>query len=532
MNHHAPPRMLHSIPTPLKPNEVLEDELEASQRVRFESTSDAILARLSLREHVPPDIMDMVISAIRDPLFDRKELVSKSSADIYVQTAKSRMQDTTLLDARSGYHPTFVPQDVLANIIDILKDKALSAFSKLAVAECQLKGELWTQLCTEEKASMHIALTTLAACSLVHTSWHIISRRALGTILLLRPESALHDALRNPCFGDWTTEMCLQLQDGHHPQHILPFFSRLPNIKFMKLGVSGLQVRSGANTRDLAVALCEALSSLHHLQEYEISGTNSHNWTTIDLRNFTRITSRSLEVIRFVGLPVRQYLRVQHFAHLHSVLSLRRIHIHSTDVEGSLRMPFTEVPMSSISWTRPSSSEAFTLNTVGMYAPHRERGPLELDDFAVQLSTAEQAAFSGCKTLVVDTKHGCDLVIFINVFNTSVSANTLHIKLEALGHLLQFGFVIDMCSSLAELQITFPYSSGPRDFAAADEHMFQLMSNASQKVKTLKAHFFCKRGYSYNESFIKFLLPNCHELCSSRRIAFEISMNDFSELNT
>lgn len=525
MAYHTTRRMLHTISTPLKPNEIFDDEPAASQRIRYATASDAILARLSLTEHVPPNIMDLVISAVRDPLFDSKELSLKSSADIYLQTANSRMQDAASLDNRSGYPPITFPQDVLVNIIDILKAEVLSAYFKLTTSEYQLRGELWKNLVREEGTALHVARATLAACSVVHSSWFVVFRRALGSIMLFHPEDALHDAIRHPCFGDWTTEMCLSLNDDHHPQHIAPILSRLPNIRFLKLDL--LKLRSGKHAKSIAVALCDAIRSLLHLREYVISDINSNTRTAADLNSFTLFNSASLEVVRFIGLPVRQYAssNLVHFSHLRSLSSLKHIHIHCTDMERSARMPFTEVPMFHVAWTRSLATDAFVLDTVGSYASQKVPGPLQLDDLPLQLSVAEEQVYSNCRQLTIDAKHGCDIGSYINVFRASVSITALRIRLDAVEYLLQFGFVLAMCSELAELHISFPYSGGPRDFAEADEQMFRLMSDAGQKLKTLKAHFFCKRGNSYHERFLNSLFPNSQDLCAGRGIAFDITLN-------
>jgi len=524
--------MLHTISTPLKPNEILEDDSEASLRIRYATASDAILARLSLTERVPPRMMDLVISAIRDPLFDPKELTSKRSADIYLQAMKSRMQDTTSLDRRSGYPPNIFPQDVLVNIIDILKAEALSALAKLSVSEYQLRGVLWDSLCTEELTALHLARTTLAVCSLVHTSWFIVARRALGTILLSLKGSALHDALRSPCFGDWTTEVCLTLKEDHHPQHLVPLFSRLPNVKFVKLDLQQLHSTT-AGLKNLALALCDAISYLLHLEEYVICNIDWRHLSEEDLSRFTQTTAPSLEIVRFVSLPVRHYAspHLDHFSHLRSIPSLKHVHIHNTVMERGARIQISVAPMCHVFWARRSATEDFVLDTVGMYTVRQGQGISQLGNLVIQLSAVEEAVFATCRQLTIDTKFGGDAGRLASVFNASVSVTALHIRLEAFEHLSSFDLLVATLPALVELHITFPYSGGPRDFADADELMSQLMSNGGQKVKMLKAHFFAKRGYDYHESFMNLLFPNCYDMCSGRGIFLDITVNDFTELS-
>ncbi len=90
----------------------------------------------------------------------------------------------------------------------------------------------------------------LSICAVVHTSWLPKARRALGSALISRfgTEAPLSRAVRNPCFGEWTLEVELEVDLERPLDPLIALFSRMPNVRLLRLSLTGLYTSSQARS--------------------------------------------------------------------------------------------------------------------------------------------------------------------------------------------------------------------------------------------------------------------------------------------
>ncbi|KLO17886.1 hypothetical protein SCHPADRAFT_900255 [Schizopora paradoxa] len=172
--------------------------------VRFDNPSDTIFASLFLPasiskdglDSVPWEFCDRILSAIRSPQFNPKEVTFKNCGDMFRRVGNHRRDLWSAVEARSTCNASF-PLPILDGIVDCLK-AAMPSHTSSETGDYgydqRIDGREWTK--------------TLQSMMLVHSSWHARAKRCLGYSLVSTygPTPLM---LQNPTFGEWTKELHL-----------------------------------------------------------------------------------------------------------------------------------------------------------------------------------------------------------------------------------------------------------------------------------------------------------------------------------
>lgn len=239
--------------------------------IKCNSASDALLAPLVLRDNVDIDLFNAFLSIVHDPTFNPKDVTFRTTGDILVHIAMTREDDMAHLvhsNANSELessvdHPPQIPPIVVEFAIDTLRDEMM-----VIASDSFLRGgKTLFDLDDEDVESNQKPLfLTLLSCSLVHSSWLPLARRAAGIFLQnVKRSTGLRQLVQNPCFGQWTRSLHLKFYDSlPHSALVASLFDRIPNITFLALDVS-----HALPDEDKAYMMSEHISHrLRHLEEF------------------------------------------------------------------------------------------------------------------------------------------------------------------------------------------------------------------------------------------------------------------------
>lgn len=309
---------------------------ELSEPIRFKNPSGALLARLVLSPDADLGLniktLDVIISIIRTPEFNSREVTFDCSGDIYEHVARVRAATEASTASRSlvvskpaqdpsPVLPCGISEVIVDGVIDVLKAEMLYGTASLRL---QLGGI--GQIARERRYDMSRVATTgtLASCSLVHLSWLSRARRALGVILMAR-DRRLSLPIQNPCFGSWTREMQVDLQYHETVGRLAVVLRRLSSLHFLQLNLSAAYLNQSNATMN-----CNALSPLYVLDELVISLPSSTRHDII--RSFCEISLPSLRTIRFEGICSQPFISgaiiPNLFLSLFSMPSLQSLCVH------------------------------------------------------------------------------------------------------------------------------------------------------------------------------------------------------------
>lgn len=226
----------------------VDDEL--GTHLNFDNSSDALFARLFLKRGplswpLSWTFFDTILSTLRDPAFDVKQITFKDCADFHTRIAKIRESSLSSITQRESKVSSPIPYVVLEGVFQVLGDD-LRAFVDTVRSENNghitigiLKN---SRLFSEEFKSRQ---ATLAICARVHSSWLERARHQLGSCHISTP-SLLPRSLRNPWLGGWTRDLhisyCNVGPDPRTPQsHALlrALLARLPNVQHLSLCTKG-----------------------------------------------------------------------------------------------------------------------------------------------------------------------------------------------------------------------------------------------------------------------------------------------------
>ncbi|KLO17880.1 hypothetical protein SCHPADRAFT_994038 [Schizopora paradoxa] len=285
--------------------------------VRFENPSDTIFASLFLPEEssdsVPWQYCDRILSAIRSPQFNPKEVTFESSGDMFRRVGDRRRDRWAVMEARSTCSASF-PLVILDCVLDRLQ-AVISMPTSLSpddyFARRVSRMEWWEE--------------ALQNMMLVHPSWRASVKRLLGnTARSLYGPSPL--TLSNPLFGEWTRELRLIFRANRfavflnkpHNYFLTTLCARIPNIRLVDMDL--MEISASA----LSI-ICKAVSTLVFLEELTLIGT--YSYIKMPLRSIYHAISEARHPnLRILRLHARLFDLREAFGSMHSLATLEKLH--------------------------------------------------------------------------------------------------------------------------------------------------------------------------------------------------------------
>ncbi|KLO06761.1 hypothetical protein SCHPADRAFT_932879, partial [Schizopora paradoxa] len=337
----------------------------------FENPSDNIFARIftkvkedgsSTEENcVPWKFCDIILSAIRDPRFNAKDVTFENCGEMLSRMASRRDEGWSKVAVRAHVTSSSgLPTVVLLGVLNMLKvemQEALDIGRWGAIVQD-------FSLVTSRFASVGFRdwRETLRNIALVHPSWYIHARLLLGYAIRAR-HGPSPNLIRNPLFGGWTRELHISFGIGQIPgvdHSLLPFLcARVPNVRMASFSISVFN----ANIENLAEIICKGISALERVEEVVFLGDAVPGELILVL---SRTLHPSLRTVRFL-LPSKSFKlesekMPKHMSSLSSLPNLRSIHVALYDGHRLLQSFSRFGIVSALSWHRIVESNDFALH--------------------------------------------------------------------------------------------------------------------------------------------------------------------------
>ncbi|KLO17849.1 hypothetical protein SCHPADRAFT_144873 [Schizopora paradoxa] len=498
----------------MKPVECFDKELSCF--ISFDNPSDALLARLSLTDGLDSRTLDLVISAIRNPAFDAREVTFTSSGDIFAVIAKSRAVQTSSLETRSLTFPKHVvPEIVLDCVFDILKVDLLNAASDIR----RQYGVMRIARDMADCWAFSFAVRTLAFCSLVHSSWLLRARRALGSVLMSQNQP-FSRIIRNPCFGPWTRELDLTLRSCQSADELVYLIQRMPNLRFTRLDLLKLKLHE-----PIASTICKAISTLEILEDLILVLPESTKAGILHL--FCKLHLPRLKVLRFVSNDAATYSSYvpRPFPSMLSMPRLRTLHMQQEEhSRGTVEIDQSCLRISHLEWVRDSPGQ-FLLNMLESF-PRASGNSPEMADY-------EKMLLSEAKQLTVKCVSGGEEAALVVMLERSPSLESLCIRLHSPGSGKgPLGALRSLSPRASELSINLPPMRAPTDYHSYDAELLAALRDApSQNLRRgqIFVSFYSQSGpgNSSSDALGALCFPKCVNLCASFRASFECKDSRF-----
>ncbi|KLO17850.1 hypothetical protein SCHPADRAFT_925547 [Schizopora paradoxa] len=535
----------------LEANECFDEVWKA--KVRFNNPSQALLAQLFLKDDgaIPLPAFDALLSVIRNPSFNVKDIKFKDCGEFCSFVASSRVEIVT----RRGWgSETGIPEVVLEGALGILSDGLRGVYEDVKE---HYHGQMPTSSeRSEYGSSFEDALTAwreaLSTCALVHSSWHVRARPLLGFYHSCHASGRLplSRSLTNPSLGPWTRDLQIRFEERSpipHDATVSAFFTRLPNLRTFHLDTFPNKSRP----YDIFIAeLCKLLSSLTSLEElyFTTLAEEKHKRSNDLVQHLSKAAPPKLRLVRFTSGSfdsARPSLVPQWLSPLLSVPSLEYISIQDFDVS----------PLIGASWSRSkSSTDSNTFDLVELSArlgaPGRVLKDSVLDAFkAAKRLNLEYAG--GGEATVGDILSSCPSLLSLSLCGDRRDPKFFDIA-KVLPH------------SVEELNITFSPSGIPDDdnseenalaiihqLDAFDTRVFQaLHPGSSPRLRVVKIYIhpipvmnhediFYSPNHrqlyrkkvvesgteeSLNEVGTEPVLPLCQRICHERAVSFSVQI--------
>lgn len=176
--------------------------------IPFNTTTDALVASLSLHHGFPRSMFEIVLEVVRNPSFRLDDLTLSSELDVASQISECRLENAFRrgnLNAQSE-PARGVPLTVVQLVADHLAEQA-------DAAKCIINDPL---LRNREKSMARWALRSLQAMSLVHRTWTTPAQQARRYHpMTLKLGDNILKFLDNPFCGPWTQWIELEYPAEH-----------------------------------------------------------------------------------------------------------------------------------------------------------------------------------------------------------------------------------------------------------------------------------------------------------------------------
>ncbi|KLO17855.1 hypothetical protein SCHPADRAFT_900230 [Schizopora paradoxa] len=271
-------------------------------KVRFSNPSEALLAQLFLKEDgaIPLPALDALLSVIRNPSFNVKDVNFNNCGDFCSIVTSSRVEATT----RRGWESeTGIPEVILEGALDVLGAELLSVWDD---AREHYHGNMIMEFGYYDGSSLQDVLTTwrdaIFNCALVHSSWLVRARPLLGYYHRFQATnlSPLSRSLTNPCLGPWTRDLQIKFEERSPLPHdvvINAFFTRLPNLRTFCLQTLHYVSRPYDG---FIAGLCKSLSFLTSLEEIYFSSAVSEE-PNLFVQQLSKTPPSSLKSVQFLS---------------------------------------------------------------------------------------------------------------------------------------------------------------------------------------------------------------------------------------
>ncbi|KLO17858.1 hypothetical protein SCHPADRAFT_994021 [Schizopora paradoxa] len=348
----------------LDPNECFAEIWHT--KVRFDNPSEALLAQLFLKDKgaIPLSAFNALLSVIRNPSFDTREIKFKDIGDFCSKVVSSRDGAVT---RRGWASNTGIPEVILEGALDVFGEELRGVWDD---ARRYYHGNVLSEGRQYEEAeysSLDDALATwrhtLLNCALVHSSWLVRARPLRGYYhrLYASDRSPLTRSLTNPSLGSWTRDLQMKLEERSpflHGNMINALLCRVPNLRTFQLHI----LHYVPKIHNVFVAkLCKSLSSFTSLEEVCFS-TLVLEKSKQFVQRLSQTPPPNLKVIQLLGgrsLDFASHLP-QWLSPLLSIASLQSIGVHHG---GERRF------INGFTWSRSlANSNRFELDELSIWA--------------------------------------------------------------------------------------------------------------------------------------------------------------------
>ncbi|KLO18361.1 hypothetical protein SCHPADRAFT_122324 [Schizopora paradoxa] len=431
------------------------DEIRQT-KIRFDNPSDAIFAQLFLKTDgtgIPFALFDTILSAIRDPSFNPKEVTFKDCGDFCSYTTSSRDRDICRRGWAGG---AGLPEVVLENVFEILGDELRDADKPIRAG------------------------SSLLNYALVHPSWFVHARPALGYFYFYstaRPHCPSR-SLMNSFAGPWTRHLYIGFGESvgrpscHSHINVKTLLARLPNLQSFHV-----RIHSDASNKYYGIFAKEVCKPLPLLTGLEKVSFDDLVQPDPVVQQLCEVPPPNLKIVQFSGerfsssrwsaepMPL---LAPQWLSPLLSITSLQSVCIqeahyhHDVDYSSchghgrglSRRSPIAIV---ALLWSRSSSSaDTFDLDELRVTGGDVPEKYMD-----------EPGVFQVAKRMDFRFRNVHNQATIWRILSMSPSLRFLSIKDER-EH--KFSDLIDLVdisevlpSTIEELNITFPYYFNPKE---------------------------------------------------------------------
>ncbi|KLO17875.1 hypothetical protein SCHPADRAFT_900246 [Schizopora paradoxa] len=362
---------------PFNPNDITFNQ--PGGPVRFDNPSDTIFASIFLpvssyanEDGVPWQFCDRILSAIRRPQFNPKDITFKDCGDMFRCVGRRRHDMWSSIEARPTSDSSF-PLVILDGVLEWIKAQRLSISARSRVEERHFQNVL-----RRESDGWKQCLQNMM---LVHSSWHASVKRFLG-YKLVSSRGPAPNRLQNPVFGRWTKEAYLSFHyddvdsdydsededyepnppimypvapSKRHGYFLSTLCSLIPNTRLVHLSLPEISVAALAT-------VCNALSTLPLLEELIFEAGNQTRELPLQ-RTFDAVANTHLPTLHVLRLYTQTLDCDNPSDVMPSLDSLEKLHsvqiLYPAAI--STRSNYLDSRVSSALWAREPSERRFLL---------------------------------------------------------------------------------------------------------------------------------------------------------------------------
>jgi len=419
--------------------------------------------------------------------------------------------------------PESFPEVVMRGFMDVLKWEYVDAVAAARLRLDDLRSMDRQCLWTLEKPQVTEAARNLANCSLVHTTWHLPARNALGSILWCSEVPVMYQ-ITNPVFArsTTTTEVHIQLNwtsPEPHPTHqLFLLLHMLPNLTYLDLDLS----KYGDLTSDFVVLL-ESLDDTSKdpfepgpsLESLVIRGAKMTVESRDVLEKILEMPHSSLKSITFVLFSFTEYVNFNAANPDEALLppSLSRS-IHRGALERfylldrlfvEMRTGFSPQIVKFSCGRTPSGTFAFDEMTTAVVRNFPGDG--DLHPMGHQFLSQVRNLVLECDSWEYDENVAKKLIEFTR------NLTKLHIRIR-LADATPFDALAALPSSVKDLSITLADGAEKRGLKDWDEKIRGGLAQIAHSVN-LDVFHICVAPCFRNVSF-----PECDEWCTQKGVTF------------
>ncbi|KAH8108518.1 hypothetical protein DFH11DRAFT_1084414 [Phellopilus nigrolimitatus] len=273
-------------------NSYVFDE-ESEDLVHFDSTTDALIAKLHLENHIPPRFIDSFLDILRNEQFDSAQVSFKKSTDIDKSIADYRFGRSLHRAKYCDLQNSRLPYDIFPLIMEKITQDRLPL-------RTDDPSSCFGVLSPEQGFPSCIA-SRLQALALTHRALTPLAQRKLGQRIFMQRAEHLRALRRSPLLGPWTTELIVNMYFSE-PTHCTPeeivdsvvaILRRAPGLQFLRIRTPPYLDLESAPCRQRLLSAVGALAQLETLCWIAPEPSSRHARADIeDICRFTRTMPR------------------------------------------------------------------------------------------------------------------------------------------------------------------------------------------------------------------------------------------------